>query len=52
MRAQASAPSGIAKPIGISVWQTKLVHSLPEPLKGSLPSIEEIEAEFEKEGAP
>ena len=43
----------IAKPIGIAQWQTKLVASLPEPLKSSLPSIEEIEeieeieAEFE-----
>ncbi len=37
----------IAKPIGVAEWQTKLVHSLPEPLKGSLPSIEEIEAELE-----
>ena len=36
----------IAKPIGVAEWQTKLVHSLPESLKGSLPSIEEIEAEF------
>jgi predicted nuclease of restriction endonuclease-like (RecB) superfamily len=37
----------IAKPIGVAEWQTKLVHSLPEPLKGSLPSIEQIEAELE-----
>ncbi len=37
----------IAKPIGVAQWQTKLVDSLPEPLKSSLPSIEEIEAEFE-----
>lgn len=39
----------IAKPIGVAEWQTKLVQSLPEPLKGSLPSIEEIEAEFGRE---
>jgi len=37
----------IAKPIGVAEWQTKLVHSLPEPLKANLPSIEEIEAELE-----
>ena len=37
----------IAKPIGVAQWQTKLGDSLPEPLKSSLPSIEEIEAEFE-----
>jgi predicted nuclease of restriction endonuclease-like (RecB) superfamily len=36
----------IAKPIGVAEWQTKLVQSLPEALKGSLPSIEEIEAEL------
>lgn len=39
----------IAKPLGVAEWQTKLVQSLPEPLKGSLPSIEEIEAELGKE---
>jgi predicted nuclease of restriction endonuclease-like (RecB) superfamily len=38
----------IAKPIGVAEWQTKLVQSLPEPLKSSLPSIEEIEAELGK----
>lgn len=38
----------ICKPIGVAAWQTKLVHSLPDQLKGKLPSIEEIEAEFGK----
>ena len=42
----------IAKPIGVAEWQTKLVQSLPESLKGSLPSIEEIEAEFGPEESP
>jgi len=42
----------IAKPIGVAEWQTRLVQSLPESLKGSLPSIEEIEAELGKEAAP
>lgn len=42
----------IAKPIGVAEWQTRLVQSLPEPLKGSLPSIEEIEAELGKEELP
>ncbi len=37
----------IAKPIGVAEWQTKLVDSLPESLKGCLPSIAEIEAELE-----
>ncbi|WP_205847381.1 PDDEXK nuclease domain-containing protein [Planctopirus hydrillae] len=36
----------IAKPIGVAEWQTKLVKSLPTKLKGSLPTIEQIEAEF------
>jgi predicted nuclease of restriction endonuclease-like (RecB) superfamily len=36
----------INKPIGVAEWQTKLVQSLPESLEGSLPSIEQIEAEF------
>jgi predicted nuclease of restriction endonuclease-like (RecB) superfamily len=39
----------MAKPIGVAEWQTRLVHSLPDPLKGSLPSIEEIEAELASE---
>lgn len=42
----------IAKLIGVAEWQTRLVQSLPEPLKGSLPSIEEIEAELGKEKGP
>ena len=42
----------IAKPIGVAEWQTKLVQSLPETLKGNLPSIAEIEAEFGSEESP
>lgn len=42
----------IAKPIGVAEWQTQLVQSLPERLKGSLPTIEEIEAELGKEKSP
>jgi predicted nuclease of restriction endonuclease-like (RecB) superfamily len=38
------ALSGIDKPIGVAEYQ--LVRALPEPLDTSLPSIEEIEAEF------
>lgn len=34
------------KPIGVANYQTKILNSLPENLKGSLPSIEEIEEEF------
>jgi hypothetical protein len=36
----------LVKPIGIAEWQTRLVQSLPESLRGSLPSIAEIEAEL------
>jgi predicted nuclease of restriction endonuclease-like (RecB) superfamily len=42
----------IHKPIGVAEWQTQLVQSLPEPLKASLPSIEEIEAELGREERP
>lgn len=38
----------ISKPIGVAEWQTKLVHSLPEPLRSTLPTIEQIEAELAK----
>ena len=41
----------IGKPIGVAEWQTKLVNSLPRRLKGSFPTIEEIEAEFEDVGS-
>ncbi|HEU64476.1 MAG: hypothetical protein KR126chlam4_00174 [Candidatus Anoxychlamydiales bacterium] len=36
----------IHKPIGISEYKTKIIESLPENLKGSLPTIEEIEEEL------
>jgi hypothetical protein len=35
----------LKKPIGVAQWQTKLVESLPKNLKGSLPTVAEIEAE-------
>ena len=34
----------VRKPIGVAEWETKLVETLPEDLKGSLPTVEEIEA--------
>jgi predicted nuclease of restriction endonuclease-like (RecB) superfamily len=37
----------INKPIGISQYEAKIIESLPDELKGSLPSIEQIEQEFE-----
>lgn len=33
----------IKKPIGVAEWKTKLTRSLPKSLKGSLPSIKELE---------
>jgi len=41
----------INKPIGISQYETAILESLPEALKGSLPSIEEIEQELEDKKA-
>ena len=38
----------LKKPIGVAQWQTKLVESLPKNLKGSLPTVAEIEAELDK----
>lgn len=40
----------LKKPIGVAGWETKIVEKLPENLKGSLPTVEEIEAEFSREG--
>ena len=37
----------LAKPLGVADWETRLVEVLPDDLKGSLPTIEEIEAEFD-----
>src|ERR1017187_926054 len=37
---------GLKKPIGVAEWETKIVASLPADLKGSLPTVEEIEAEL------
>ncbi len=40
----------VKKPIGVAEWKTKITRALPKKLKGSLPTIEEIEAELGKEG--
>jgi predicted nuclease of restriction endonuclease-like (RecB) superfamily len=40
------ALSGTSRPISVAQWETELTQSLPDSLKGSLPSIEEIEAEL------
>lgn len=36
----------LTKPIGVANWETRLVESLPEELAGSLPTVEEMEAEL------
>jgi hypothetical protein len=36
----------VQKPIGVAEWETKIVTSLPASLKGSLPTVEELEAEL------
>ena len=37
----------VNKPIGVAEYETKIVESLPDNLKSSLPSIQELEEEFE-----
>lgn len=36
----------LKKPIGVAQWQTKIVKSLPKELRGSLPTIKELEKEL------
>ena len=40
---------GFKKPIGVADWETKLVKRLPKELRGSLPTVEEIETELTRE---
>ena len=37
---------GLKKPIGVADWETTLVGKLPRALAGSLPTVEELEAEL------
>jgi hypothetical protein len=37
---------GLDPSIAVAAWQTQLTESLPEELRGSLPTIEKIEAEL------
>jgi len=39
----------LKKPIGVAGWETKIVEKLPEDLKGSLPTVQELEAELSRE---
>ena len=36
----------VGTPMGVAEWQTKIVEALPDNLVGSLPSVEELEAEL------
>lgn len=38
--------AGYGKPIGVAQWERQITQSLPDELKSSLPTIEEIEAEL------
>jgi predicted nuclease of restriction endonuclease-like (RecB) superfamily len=38
--------AGYSNPIGVANWERKITDSLPKELQGSLPTIEEIEAEL------
>jgi predicted nuclease of restriction endonuclease-like (RecB) superfamily len=40
----------LKRPIGVSGWETQIVEKLPKELKGSLPTVEEIEAELGVKG--
>ncbi len=42
----------LKRPIGVAEWETKLVEKLPKALKGSLPTVEEIEAELSRDLKP
>ena len=37
---------GFNSPMGVAQWETRLTETLPDDLKGSLPTIKEIEAEL------
>jgi predicted nuclease of restriction endonuclease-like (RecB) superfamily len=41
------ALQGIRKPIGVASYEVTIVEKLPKELKGSLPTVQEIEAELE-----
>lgn len=43
---------GLDQSIAVAAWQTQLTETLPEDLRSSLPSIDEIEAELANETPP
>jgi predicted nuclease of restriction endonuclease-like (RecB) superfamily len=42
----------LKRPIGVAGWETKLVEKLPRSLQGSLPTVEELEAELSSPDPP
>lgn len=42
----------LKKPIGVAGWETRIVDALPANLRGSLPTVEEIEAELAQAPGP
>ena len=40
----------VGTPMGVAEWQTKIVEALPDNLIGSLPSVEDLEAELALDG--
>lgn len=40
------------RPVGVAEWETKIVEKLPKDLEGSLPTIEQIEAELSANVTP
>ncbi len=45
------ALEGYANPIGVAEWEKQITNSLPDELKYSLPTVEEIEKELDKKEA-
>jgi hypothetical protein len=43
---------GFGRPIGVAEWETQITRRLPKELKGSLPTVTEIEAELARKGRP
>ena len=43
------ALSGLEQSIAVADWKTQLTETLPPEFQGSLPSIEEIEAELSRD---
>jgi hypothetical protein len=46
------ALSGLEQSIAVADWKTQLTETLPPEFQGSLPTIEEIEAELSRDIAP